>query len=135
MLTWSIETHTRLIAGVKQAQIRLNLLIGLRRITVKSIFYSKVDKMITAIIRSVFLKSERFLLYIICQETQHCALVHLCIVSGVEKMTVSLFWGKFENGHFWPELTQVWTFLAWSADFSTFFFNLKKVFLGDKIHF
>ena len=34
----SIETHTRLIREVKQAHVRLNLLIGLRRITFKLIF-------------------------------------------------------------------------------------------------
>ena len=33
-----IETHTRLIREVKQAQIRINLLIRLWRITFKSIF-------------------------------------------------------------------------------------------------
>ena len=74
---WSIETHTRLIREVKRTQIRLNLLIGLRRKTVKSIFYTKVDKMITAIIRSVFLKSERFLLFVNCRETQHRTLVNI----------------------------------------------------------
>ena len=72
---WSIETNTRLIREVKRTQIRLNLLIGLRRITVKSIFYTKFNKMITAITRSVLLKSERFLLFVNCRETQHRALV------------------------------------------------------------
>ena len=32
MPKWSIETHTRLIREVKQAQIRLNPLIGLKGI-------------------------------------------------------------------------------------------------------
>ena len=32
MPKWSIEIHTRLIREVKQAQIRINLLIGLKRI-------------------------------------------------------------------------------------------------------
>ena len=32
MSKWSIETHTRMIIKVQQAQIRLNLLIGLRRL-------------------------------------------------------------------------------------------------------
>ena len=32
MSKWSIETHTRLIREVKQTQIRLNLLIGLKGI-------------------------------------------------------------------------------------------------------
>ena len=36
----------RLIREVIQTQIRLNLLISVRRITVKSIFYTKVDKII-----------------------------------------------------------------------------------------
>ena len=32
MSKWSIETHTRFIREVKQSQIRLNLLIGLKGI-------------------------------------------------------------------------------------------------------
>ena len=35
MPKWTIETHTRLIREVKQAQIRLNLLIGLKGIKYK----------------------------------------------------------------------------------------------------
>ena len=38
MSKWSIETHTRLNGEVKLARIGLNLLIGLRRIMLKSIF-------------------------------------------------------------------------------------------------
>ena len=74
-----IETHTRLIREVKKVQIWLNLLIGLKGIkgtkyknriswieSVK-VVNRKVDKMITAIIRSLFLKSERFLLFVNCR--------------------------------------------------------------------
>ena len=39
------------------------------------LFYNKVNNMITAIIRSVFLKSERFLFFVNFRETQHHALV------------------------------------------------------------
>ena len=35
---WSIETQTRLNGELKKTQIRINLLIGLRRFTFKSIF-------------------------------------------------------------------------------------------------
>ena len=73
MPQWSIETRTRLISEANRAQIRHNMLIGLRRITVKSIFYTKVDNMITAITISLFLKSEKFLLFVSCRETQHRA--------------------------------------------------------------
>ena len=48
MPKWSIETHTRLVREVKQAQIRLNLLIelrGLRRLSIKIVFLEyKVSK-------------------------------------------------------------------------------------------
>ena len=49
MPKWSIETHTRLIREVKQGQIRLNPLIGLkrikglrglRRLSIKSYFFN-----------------------------------------------------------------------------------------------
>ena len=115
MSKWSIETRTRLIREVKRTQIGLNLLNGLRRITVKSIFYTKVDKLITVIIRSVLLKSETFVLFVNCRETQHLALVVLSLVSGFEKMKISLFLGKFENGHFWPKLTQISSLIEFLA--------------------
>ena len=74
------KNHTRLIREVKQAQIRLNLLIGLMRIMFK---YNKVYKMSTAIIRSLFLKSEKFFLFVSCRETQHRALVFLNFYSSI----------------------------------------------------
>ena len=51
-------------------------------------------------------------------------LFYLSLISGVEKMTVSLFWEKFENGNFRPKLTQIWPFLAWFADFSKMFSSI-----------
>ena len=75
MSKWSIDPSTRLIRVVKQTQIRINLRIGLKIIKVKSIFYTKADKIITAIFISEFLKSERFLLFVNGRETQHRALV------------------------------------------------------------
>ena len=62
---------------------KLDLICWLRRIMVKSIFYTKVDKLITVIIRNLFLKSERFFLFVSCTETQHRA--HW------------LFWNYLEN--------------------------------------
>ena len=29
-------------------------------------------------------------------------------LSSRKKMTFSIFWGIFKNGHFWPKLTQIW---------------------------
>ena len=49
---------------------------------VKSIFYTKVDKMITAIIRSLFLKYEKFFLFVYRREIQHRALVPKKIENG-----------------------------------------------------
>ena len=41
MPKWSIETHTRLIREVKQDQILLNLLIGLKGIPYKIVFFNR----------------------------------------------------------------------------------------------
>ena len=52
--------------------------------------------MITAMVRSVFLKSEKFVLFLNCRETQHRALVILSLVFGVEKNDVMAFYGKIK---------------------------------------
>ena len=71
-------------------------------------------------------------------ETAHWNLLFFAqsLVSGVEKMTVSLFCRKLKNNPFCPKLGQIWEFWPSKNFFSPFFYkNRTKIISGKKSTF